>query len=60
MEIIRKDIAYTEDRAALEVVLSPALGNVSLEDALLYDIETTGLNSKASQLYLLGVLLLPK
>ena len=60
MEIIRKDIAYTEDRAALEVVLSPALGNVSLEDALLYDIETTGLNSKASQLYLLGVLLFHK
>ena len=60
MEIIRKDIAYTEDRAALEVVLSPALGNVSLEDALLYDIETTGLNPKASQLYLLGVLLFHK
>lgn len=60
MEIIRKDLAYTEDRAALEVVLSPALGNVSLEDALLYDIETTGLNPKASQLYLLGVLLFHK
>ena len=60
MEIIRKDLAYTEDRAALEVVLSPAFGNVSLEDALLYDIETTGLNPKASQLYLLGVLLFHK
>ena len=60
MEIIRKDIAYTEDRASLEVVLSPVLGNVSLEDALLYDIETTGLNPKASQLYLLGILLFHK
>ena len=60
MEIIRKDLAYTEDRAALEVVLSPVLGNVSLEDAMLYDIETTGLNPKASQLYLLGVLLFHK
>ena len=60
MEIIRKDLAYTEDRAALEVLLSPAFGNVSLEDALLYDIETTGLNPKASQLYLLGVLLFHK
>ena len=60
MEIIRKDLAYTEDRAALEVLLFPAFGNVSLEDALLYDIETTGLNPKASQLYLLGVLLFHK
>ena len=60
MEIIRKDLAYTEDRAALEVLLSPVFGNVSLEDALLYDIETTGLNPKASQLYLLGVLLFHK
>ena len=60
MEIIRKDLAYTEDRAALEVLLSPAFGNVSLEDALLYDIETTGLNPKASQLYLLSVLLFHK
>ena len=60
MEIIRKDLAYTEDRAALEVLLSPAFGNVSLEDALLYDIETTGLNPKSSQLYLLGVLLFHK
>ena len=60
MEIIRKDLTYTEDRAALEVLLSPAFGNVSLEDALLYDIETTGLNPKASQLYLLGVLLFHK
>lgn len=60
MEIIRKDLAYTEDRAALEVLLSPAFGNVSLEDALLYDIETTGLNPKASQLYLLGILLFHK
>ena len=60
MEIIRKDLTYTEDRAALEVLLSPAFGNVSLEDALLYDIETTGLNPKASQLYLLGVLLFRK
>ena len=60
MEIIRKDLAYTEDRAALEAVLPPAFGNVSLEDALLYDIETTGLNPKASQLYLLGILLFHK
>ena len=60
MEIIRKDLAYTEDRAALEVLLSPVFGNVSLEDALLYDIETTGLNPKASQLYLLGILLFHK
>lgn len=60
MEIIQEDLAYTEDRAALEVLLSPAFGNVSLEDALLYDIETTGLNPKASQLYLLGVLLFHK
>ena len=60
MEIIQGDLAYTEDRAALEVLLSPAFGNVSLEDALLYDIETTGLNPKASQLYLLGVLLFHK
>ena len=60
MEIIRKDLAYTEDRAALEVVLSPVFGNVSLEDALLYDIETTGLNPKSSQLYLLGILLFHK
>ena len=60
MEIIRKDLAYTEDRAALEVVFSPVFGNVSLEDALLYDIETTGLNPKSSQLYLLGILLFHK
>ena len=60
MEIIRKDLAYTEDRAALEVVLSPVFGNVSLEDAMLYDIETTGLNPKSSQLYLLGILLFHK
>ena len=60
MEIIRKDLAYTEDRAALEAVLSPVFGNITLEDALLYDIETTGLNPKASQLYLLGVLLFHK
>ena len=60
MEIIRKDLSYTEDRAALEVLLSPVFGNVSLEDALLYDIETTGLNPKASQLYLLGILLFHK
>ena len=60
MEIIQGDLAYTEDRAALEVLLSPAFGNVSLEDALLYDIETTGLNPKSSQLYLLGILLFHK
>jgi len=60
MEIIQEDLAYTEDRAALEVLLSPVFGNVSLEDALLYDIETTGLNPKASQLYLLGILLFHK
>ena len=60
MEIIQGDLAYTEDRAALEAVFSPVFGNVSLEDALLYDIETTGLNPKASQLYLLGILLFHK
>ena len=60
MEIIQEDLAYTEDRAALEVLLSPAFGNVSLEDALLYDIETTGLNPKSSQLYILGILLFHK
>ena len=57
MEIIRKDIAYMEDRATLEVVLTSVFRNISLEDTLLYDIETTGLNPKSSQLYLLGILL---
>ena len=57
MEIIRKDLAYTEDRAALEDVLTSVFRNISLEDTLLYDIETTGLNPKSSQLYLLGILL---
>ena len=60
MEIIRKDLAYTEDRAALEEVLTSVFRNISLEDTLLYDIETTGLNPKSSQLYLLGVLLFHK
>ena len=60
MEIIRKDIAYTEDRATLEVVLTSVFRNISLEDTLLYDIETTGLNPKSSQLYLLGILLFHK
>ena len=60
MEIIRKDLAYTEDRAALEEVLSSVFRNISLEDTLLYDIETTGLNPKSSQLYLLGILLFHK
>ena len=60
MEIIQEDLAYTEDRAALEDVLTSVFRNISLEDALLYDIETTGLNPKASQLYLLGVLLFHK
>ena len=60
MEIIQEDLTYTEDRASLEVLLSPVLGNIALEDALLYDIETTGLNPKASQLYLLGILLFHK
>ena len=60
MEIIRKDLAYTEDRAALEAVLTSVFRNISLEDTLLYDIETTGLNPKSSQLYLLGILLFHK
>ena len=60
MEIIRKDLAYTEDRATLEAVLTSVFKNISLEDTLLYDIETTGLNPKSSQLYLLGILLLHK
>ena len=60
MEIIRKDLAYTEDRAALEAVLTSVFKNISLEDTLLYDIETTGLNPKSSQLYLLGILLFHK
>ena len=60
MEIIRKDIAYMEDRAALEVILTSIFRNISLEDTLLYDIETTGLNPKSSQLYLLGILLFHK
>ena len=60
MEFIRKDLAYTEDRAALEAVLTSVFRNISLEDTLLYDIETTGLNPKSSQLYLLGILLFHK
>ena len=60
MEIIQADLAYTEDRAALEDVLTSVFRNISLEDTLLYDIETTGLNPKSSQLYLLGILLFHK
>ena len=60
MEIIQGDLAYTEDRAALEAVLTSVFRNISLEDTLLYDIETTGLNPKSSQLYLLGILLFHK
>ena len=60
MEIIQEDLAYTEDRAALEAVLTSVFKNISLEDTLLYDIETTGLNPKSSQLYLLGILLFHK
>ena len=60
MEIIQADLAYTEDRAALEAVLTSVFKNISLEDTLLYDIETTGLNPKSSQLYLLGILLFHK
>ena len=60
MEIIQEDLAYTEDRAALEDVLTSVFRNISLEDTLLYDIETTGLNPKSSQLYLLGILLFHK
>ena len=60
MEIIQGDLAYTEDRAALEAVLTSVFKNISLEDTLLYDIETTGLNPKSSQLYLLGILLFHK
>ena len=60
MEIIQEDLAYTEDRATLEEVLSSISGKFSPEEAILYDIETTGLNPKSSQLYLLGVLLFHK
>ena len=60
MEIIQEDLAYTKDRAALEDVLTSVFRNISLEDTLLYDIETTGLNPKSSQLYLLGILLFHK
>ena len=60
MEIIQEDLAYTEDRAALDAVLTSVFKNISLEDTLLYDIETTGLNPKSSQLYLLGILLFHK
>ena len=60
MEIIQDDLAYTEDRAALEAVLTSVFKNISLEDTLLYDIETTGLNPKSSQLYILGILLFHK
>ena len=60
MEIIHGDLAYTEDRAALEAVFTSVFRNISLEDTLLYDIETTGLNPKSSQLYLLGILLFHK
>ena len=60
MEIIQEDLAYTEDRAALEAVLTSVFKNISLEDTLLYDIETTGLNPKSSQLYILGILLFHK
>ena len=60
MEIIQGDLAYTEDRVALEAVLTSVFRNISLEDTLLYDIETTGLNPKSSQLYLLGILLFHK
>ena len=60
MEIIQADLAYTKDRAALEEVLSFISGKFSPEEAILYDIETTGLNPKSSQLYLLGILLFHK
>ena len=60
MEIIQEDLAYTEDRAALDAVFTSVFRNISLEDTLLYDIETTGLNPKSSQLYLLGILLFHK
>ena len=60
MEIIQEDLAYTEDRATLEEVLSSISGKFSPEEAILYDIETTGLNPKSSQLYLLGILLFHK
>ena len=60
MEIIQENLAYTKDRAALEAVLTSVFRNISLEDTLLYDIETTGLNPKSSQLYLLGILLFHK
>lgn len=57
MEIFQENLAYREDRAVLEAVLASVFGKISLEDAMLYDIETTGLNPKSSRLYLLGVLL---
>ena len=57
MEIFQEVLAYREDRAMLEAVPASIFGNISLEDAMLFDIETTGLNPKSSRLYLLGVLL---
>lgn len=57
MEIIRHAFAYQEDWATLEAAFISHFQKYSLEDVLLYDIETTGLNPKSSQLYLLGVLL---
>ena len=57
MEIIRHAFAYQEDWATLEAAFTSHFQKYSLEDVLLYDIETTGLNPKSSRLYLLGVLL---
>ena len=60
MEIIRHELAYKGDWATLEAAFTSNLPKSSLEETLLYDIETTGLNPKSSQLYLLGVLLFYK
>ena len=60
MEIIKHAFTYTEDRATLEATFTSNSQKYSLEEVLLYDIETTGLSPKSSQLYLLGVLFFNK
>ena len=60
MEIIRHELAYKDDWATLEAAFTSNLPKSSLEETLLYDIETTGLNPKSSQLYILGILLFHK
>ena len=60
MEIIKHAFTYTEDWATLEATFTSNSQKYSLEEVLLYDIETTGLSPKSSQLYLLGVLFFNK